>query len=133
MGNLGQVAGGLLIRLVCTQSPTICFPFLSYTSLRQLLICFEASAYQRFFVQISPFPFFLFFTTETLEIFLHSDSFFLKIFIAGKRREMYVRVWELLKQEGASCKPLAFFCPLFVLCFKYRIGLVGAEGGQGEA
>lgn len=40
VGNLGQVAGGLLIRLVCKQSPTIFFPFLSYTSLRPLLIHF---------------------------------------------------------------------------------------------
>lgn len=36
----------------------------------------------------------------------------------------------LWKQEGASGKLLAFFCPLIVLGFKYRIGLVGRGGGR---
>lgn len=37
VGNLGQAAGRLLIRLVCTESPAILFSFLSYMSARQFL------------------------------------------------------------------------------------------------
>lgn len=42
----------------------------------------------------------------------------------------------LWKQEGASGNVLAFFCPLLVLGFKYRIGpvgdrWVGGGGGRG--
>lgn len=37
-----------------------------------------------------------------------------------------MRVWEgLWKQEGAERETSSNFCPLFVLCYKYRIGPVG--------
>lgn len=96
MGNLGQVAGGLLIRLVCTQSPTICFPFLSYTSLRQLFIHFVSKPQltSAFLCKYVPSLFSLFFTMETLEIFFYILILFLQNLHSGKAAGMYVRVWE---------------------------------------